>query len=508
MLLSHDPRGDGGFALEGIGNGDQRDEPITDSLQTEPSIPLHPLEIKPLGNRYLAYGPNARESLGTLQAAPDEVLVILLEYLDQRTVRRLGYTCKFLFALCASDDIWKGLFLEAQSTNRSRFVWQGTWRSTLLGLSKEKQIKVDCQNVFSDVLHRPYVCSNISLAQYSSNIPRSNQISRFRDLTYDEFSRQWSNKPFILTECVRDWPVCQNWDLDNFLKIYPDVEFRAEAVDWPFSTYHQYIFDNHDESPLYLFDRKFAEKMNLTVGKEDGAAYWKPDCFGPDLFELLGTERPAHRWLIIGPDRSGSTFHKDPNGTSAWNAVIQGAKYWIMFPPFVSVPGVYVSKDNSEVTSPLSIAEWLLEFHAEARELPECLEGVCYAGEILHVPSGWWHLVVNLESGIALTQNFVPVSHLSEVLSFLRDRPEQVTGFKKDINDPYALFVERLRAQHLDLLDAALEELELKQGRRKRRWEMAVGSGGEEEETKSQKKGFEFSFGLEDDLESDEGEVS
>lgn len=83
------------------------------------------------------------------------------------------------------------------------------------------------------------------------------------------------------------------------------------------------------------------------------------------------------------------------NGITDFEAAVQGSKYWIMFPPSSQVPGVFVSEDSSEVTSPLSIAEWLLEFHADARKLPGCIEGVCKAGEILHVPSGWWHLVVN-----------------------------------------------------------------------------------------------------------------
>ncbi len=82
---------------------------------------------------------------------------------------------------------------------------------------------------------------------------------------------------------------------------------------------------------------------------------------------------------------------------------------------------------------------------------------------MLHVPSGWWHLVVNLESGIALTQNFVPEAHLAEVLSFLRDRPEQVTGFGRDVADPYGLFVERLEERCPELLRRAAAEL----GRRK-----------------------------------------
>jgi hypothetical protein len=82
------------------------------TLPSGPAVPLHPLGVKPLGNLYLASGPNARNSIGTFQTLPDEILALILEYFDQLSVRRLGYTCKFLFALCSSDDVWKSLFLE------------------------------------------------------------------------------------------------------------------------------------------------------------------------------------------------------------------------------------------------------------------------------------------------------------------------------------------------------------------------------------------------------------
>ncbi|KAI0022164.1 Clavaminate synthase-like protein [Xylariomycetidae sp. FL0641] len=458
------------------------------------SIPVHPNGVKPLGNQYFASGPNARLSTGVVGILPDEMILHLLEYLDADALRNIGFSCRFLYAFSQLDDLWKTLFLESQSPEAPS--WKGTWRNTLLKLLPEQQARLDCSNVFSDVLHRPFACVHVDLGKYASTIPSVNRIDRVETMEYDEFARKWSDKPFIMTKYIQDWPACRNWNIDELNRNYHDVKFRAEAVDWPFSTYHTYMSNSSDESPLYLFDRAFVEKMNITAGKRPDSVYWPPECFGPDLFESLGEERPAHRWLIVGPERSGSTFHKDPNGTSAWNAVVQGSKYWIMFPATTQVPGVYVSEDSSEVTSPLSIAEWLLEFHAEARTLPSCVEGVCHAGEILHVPSGWWHLVVNLEAGIALTQNFVPKSHLADVLSFLRDKPDQVTGFKRTVESPYALFVERLSNNNPDLLREAEAEMERRRQSRKRKWEEAVGSKDKAEDGAG---GFSFGFGVADE---------
>lgn len=33
-------------------------------------------------------------------------------------------------------------------------------------------------------------------------------------------------------------------------------------------------------------------------------------------------------------------------------------------------------------------------------------------GEIIYLPSGWWHCVINAQETIAVTQNYVPLSGL------------------------------------------------------------------------------------------------
>ena len=174
-------------------------------------------------------------------------------------------------------------------------------------------MKISCENLFSDVLYRPFLCTYASLTPYTTKIPQRNTIPRLQDLSASSFALSWTDRPFILTDVVRCWPLHADWDLESLLKRYGQVKFRAEAFDWPLSTYVEYMHHNTDESPLYLFDRDFVEKMELTVG--ESGQYWAPKSFGDDLFDLLGTHRPDSRWLIIGPERSGSTFHKDPNGT-------------------------------------------------------------------------------------------------------------------------------------------------------------------------------------------------
>lgn len=73
-----------------------------------------------------------------------------------------------------------------------------------------------------------------------------------------------------------------------------------------------------------------------------------------------------------------------------------------MFPPDVTPPGVYASEDGAQVEAPLSLAEWFLSYYEHAKRLygPQAKdpatrgkmrEGICRAGEILYVPSGWWH---------------------------------------------------------------------------------------------------------------------
>ncbi|KAF4391553.1 hypothetical protein G4B88_030704 [Cannabis sativa] len=158
--------------------------------------------------------------------------------------------------------------------------------------------------------------------------------------------------------------------------------------------------------------------------------------FWEDLFGLLGNERPDYRWIIIGPAGSNSSFHIDPNSTSAWNAVIKGSKKWVLFPPDVTPPGVHPSLDGAEV---------------------------------IFVPNGWWHLVINLEESVAITQNYVSMSNLLNVLDFLQ-RPnasELVSETKYRVN-LYEKFKNTFEASFPEIIDQLTRKVEEKRAEEKK----------------------------------------
>ncbi|KDN49359.1 hypothetical protein RSAG8_02061, partial [Rhizoctonia solani AG-8 WAC10335] len=504
-----------------------RKRPRKDSITDSASIqtPLPHFGIKPSGNLlFKPTSPIRQRGLGALDVLSDALLLGLIGLLTAKDILFLGSCSKALFACCAHQPIWKNLFI--RTANGKLDGWAGTWRKAYLqeftpaGSPRKCGDRcmrptpiIDCTGLFSDELYQPYLCASTDVNRYFYPQNRRDAASRLNmnRIEAESIAHKFatsSAEPFIVTNALShlEWPAFCSvdsqgnpaWELSKLLQKYPSVSFRAEAFDCTLQTYCAYAENcPEDDAPLYLFDSRFVEKTDM------GADYTPPSFLSEDLFQLMGDKRPDYRWLIVGPEKSGSTFHKDPNATSAWNAVITGSKGWVMFPPDVCPPGVYVSPDEAEVTSPLSLAEWFMSYFDAAwseygRGTGNMRVGVCRAGEIVYVPSGWWHLVVNLEPSVAVTQNFASEHELTNVLRFMRDKPDQTSGWSEDIacGDLYETFCAVLRKERPEVLEkalAALNKVPRKScAERQSMWDQVKQSARSEEHG-----GFSFGFDVE-----------
>ncbi|KAG9445229.1 hypothetical protein H6P81_016569 [Aristolochia fimbriata] len=415
--------------------------------------------VQPLGN--LLVSPTSYNSrnpgLGNLRVLPDELLVDLFGLLGPTELGRLSAVSKSLYVFCNHEPLWRNLVLEHL---KGTFFFNGSWKSTYIaafwpGVGLEKATSaIRVRDFYSDYLFQSWLCA--SLEMKPEWLERDN-IQRRKRISVEEFVRDFEepNKPVLLEGCLDDWPALEKWNRDYLIRVSGDVVFSVGPVEMKLKDYFQYADLVKEERPLYLFDPKFAEKV-----PQLGSDYHTPVYFQEDLFSVLGKERPDYRWVILGPAGSGSSFHVDPNSTSAWNAVIKGSKKWVMFPPEVIPPGVHPSPDGAEVACPVSIMEWFMNFYKMTKEWKRRpVECVCKAGEVVFVPNGWWHLVINLEDSIAITQNYVSRRNLVSVLDFLKkpNASELVSGTKDRVN-----LYEKFKGALDNTFPGTIEELTLK----------------------------------------------
>ncbi|KNC48398.1 JmjC domain-containing protein 4 [Thecamonas trahens ATCC 50062] len=125
--------------------------------------------------------------------------------------------------------------------------------------------------------------------------------------------------------------------------------------------------------------------------------------------------------LFVGPAGSGSGLHIDSFGSSFWMGLISGRKKWILYPHDTPRSALHFSSRRGTFeASPLMYLDptatpLMREAHAQAVVV------VQEAGDLMFIPGGTPHQVVNLDDVVGISMNFVDGGNLETSLQVLKD---------------------------------------------------------------------------------------
>jgi hypothetical protein len=425
-----------------------RPEPVTSADLR--CIEGHPYGVLPGGNVYLS------ETSSKQLALTDELWQQVLGFSDGVTLGRVVQASRELYVAGHVPELWRDLVLREIQGETLRDVgpsWKDTYVKIIAKKSYPPHKPIRIPGVYSDHYYRTHLCRSFALPEQWLSV-EGGSIDRVEGISIQDFLNNYekANKPVVLEGACKPWKAVQKWKSMEYLnQSSPGRAFRATSgaaplpAQFTLSSYYDYCSHALEEAPLYLFDRSALLegsplREDYFPDMKEQSPYFDPsrvDENTHDLFQLLGEgKRPDHTWLIFGPQRSGSSFHIDPNCTHAWNAAVVGRKRWIFYPPGVTPPGVHPSSDGDHVTMPISLGEWLMNYWDEHMERYQSappaerpVECTVEAGDLLFVPHGWWHSVINLDPiNVAVTHNYVSQSNLPNVLRFLKTKVNQISG--------------------------------------------------------------------------------
>ena len=263
--------------------------------------------------------------------------------------------------------------------------------------------------------------------------------------TYKDSAPQFEiqSLPALIHGCTRDWAAMNTMTWTSLWKRFGQA--NHDHVEWRFSDTHGvgmtlYTYEKYcnalegltDDAPLAIYDSQFHrsdDARNCLVRE-----FSVPTCFQYDIFACLPEEvkeegaesdedgdvvcvRPPYQWILMGPERSGTGLHVDPIGTHAWVTLLEGCKRWVLFPPDTPSEVIAYSK-SQQLASVVWFEEWWCggkilgpsklsnDMDNLQQKVIEYVEFLQKPGETIYVPAGWPHLVLNLETSVAVTQNY------------------------------------------------------------------------------------------------------
>jgi len=268
----------------------------------------------------------------------------------------------------------------------------------------------------------------------ASTLGRRVEIPRAAGLERAEFERvhvRGGGRPVIVTDAMQSWPALERWSFDFFRDRYGDDEVVANSpmfleddlgltpvqVKMRLADYVDYLRDPEREPrgefrrgdwpalrrnriPLYDPAYRVLARHPELAGDVVSSPYFVEDLFAalPEpIRRFMDTHGSPVHYLFLAPRGSVSFLHTDYWGTHAYLAQVAGRKLAVLFGPEDDAR-VY----GGAIRNPLATDVARFPLFAEAT----AHVGVLEPGELIFVPSGWWHFVVGLEPSITYSYDF------------------------------------------------------------------------------------------------------
>lgn len=258
-----------------------------------------------------------------------------------------------------------------------------------------------------------------------------------RDFSPARFRKEYMRlpgRPVVIEGALEGWRAREEWTFDFFRERFGDARIPVGVVfekkgTMRLAEYVDYLQERSaaaargevDDLPKYL------EGWYFKQDRPELADYYDfPAIFGPCWFKRYFPKAwdPDGVGILIGPRGALTKLHNDGQSSHNMLAQLQGRKEWVVVDP-AEVKGVF--KDFREDAGGYP--------GLDHPALVERVEQVGYTtatigpGDLVFIPSRFYHMVRTIEDSISLTYNFMNGTNARRVLwDLFRTRVRNMVG--------------------------------------------------------------------------------
>ena len=269
---------------------------------------------------------------------------------------------------------------------------------------------------------------SLPLCNYDSRHLKHVSDQDFPRMTASEFLKEHSDQrfcwPVIILGALDEWPALRKWNRTFFSRKYANERATAVGVingerdgfALPIRIFASHTHDSSPEHWTYLHDEYFIP----THPELRSDLLPVPEALSVDYFQALPEGlAPENAFLLWGTKYSKSELHIDPYNWTGSNALLVGRKKWKLYPP--GQDRFMYAREGAQCGSPLNCFKYQSAVDAFAydskqskadseylhRKYPLFKHAISWEatqtpGELMLIPSSWYHQVANDVESIAV----------------------------------------------------------------------------------------------------------